>query len=193
MKCLGKKRKIPKTIKKQKPKSETSFLKKLYTILNDKNNINIIKWCEDGHSFIISNFSHFVENILPLYFRHQNYSSFVRQLNLYNFRKEKTLQKGEIKYTNIFKNIKLIKKKVKKNTKPKDDNDKLNNSYSSYNSLGSKLIVNISNNITKDKTNKENKSFEDSKISDLKNNSTNDKLLSFLLDKYEKNNEEQKK
>ena len=119
MKCLGKKRKISKTMIKQNPKS--LFLIKLYTILSHYNNIKIIKWCEDGHSFIISNVNYFVKKVLPLYFRHQNYSSFVRQLYLYNFRKEKTLKKGEIKYTHnefskfkTITEIKLIQKKQKK-------------------------------------------------------------------------------
>ena len=42
-----------------------------------------IRWSADGKSFIISNTEKFIR-ILPKYFKTKNYSSFVRQLNMYS-------------------------------------------------------------------------------------------------------------
>ena len=47
-----------------------------------------ICWSKDGKSFIINNTEKFIR-ILPKYFKTKNYSSFVRQLNMYNFHKIK--------------------------------------------------------------------------------------------------------
>lgn len=63
------------------------FLEKLINILNKKKNNNIIHWNKDGTIVIISDPLKFTKHILPKNFNHQNYSSFVRQLNLYGFHK----------------------------------------------------------------------------------------------------------
>ena len=65
------------------------FLMQLYQILEDKNNEKIIHWGNDGKYFIIENLYDFTEKILPKYYNHSNYASFVRQLNKYNFHKLK--------------------------------------------------------------------------------------------------------
>jgi hypothetical protein len=44
-------------------------------------------WSDDGTSFEILDLTRFVQEILPIVFRHQNYPSFVRQLNKYSFSK----------------------------------------------------------------------------------------------------------
>jgi hypothetical protein len=48
---------------------------------------DIIAWNEDGTSFTILEVERFEQEILPVYFRHRNFSSFVRQLNMYDFHK----------------------------------------------------------------------------------------------------------
>ena len=65
------------------------FLQKLYDILNDKESNDIIHWNSDGQSIVITNINKLCNKILPKYYRHTNYSSFVRQLNLYGFTKNK--------------------------------------------------------------------------------------------------------
>ena len=50
----------------------------------------IIKWGADGNSFVIENTEEFLK-VLPKYFKTKNYSSFVRQLNMYDFHKIKNL------------------------------------------------------------------------------------------------------
>ena len=53
-----------------------------------------MKWAIDGIGFIVVKEEAFSKEILPKYFKHSNYSSFVRQvlysltqLNMYNFHK----------------------------------------------------------------------------------------------------------
>ena len=55
----------------------------MFKILKKKKNNHIIHWNEDGTKIVISDPIKFTVNILPKNFNHQNYSSFIRQLNLY--------------------------------------------------------------------------------------------------------------
>ena len=80
----------------------SQFLIKLYQILEDKNNENVIHWGNDGKYFIIENMYDFIEKILPKYYNHKNYASFVRQLNKYNFHKLKTLGNENAFQNNLF-------------------------------------------------------------------------------------------
>ncbi|KAL7283682.1 hypothetical protein ACG7TL_003118 [Trametes sanguinea] len=70
------------------------FLLKLYEIINDPANEELIKWSEAGDSFYIYHQERFAREVLGKWFKHQNFSSFVRQLNLYGFRKISALQQG---------------------------------------------------------------------------------------------------
>ena len=47
----------------------------------------MIEWTSSGLAFIITNMEEFCGGVLMNYFRHDKYSSFQRQLNLYGFRK----------------------------------------------------------------------------------------------------------
>ncbi len=40
----------------------------------------IVGWAETGSGFIIKNLDRFSQEILPLYFKHKKYASFVRQV-----------------------------------------------------------------------------------------------------------------
>lgn len=51
---------------------------------------NIASWSHDGQSFVVKNTETFATKVLPLYFKHSNFSSFARQLNFYGFRKLRT-------------------------------------------------------------------------------------------------------
>ena len=108
---------------------KSSFLLKLRTILNEPKNEEYIKWSKDGKFLIINceNLNAFAENILPQYFKHRNFNSFHRQLNLYNFRTIPNDNQNEIHFMHDkfkkgitdeeIKNIKPIKKKPIKRTK----------------------------------------------------------------------------
>ncbi|KAG6423684.1 hypothetical protein SASPL_114086 [Salvia splendens] len=64
-----------------------AFLTKTFHMVNDPNSNSIISWGKLGDSFIIWDHIKFSVEILPNYFRHNNFSSFVYQLNNYGFRK----------------------------------------------------------------------------------------------------------
>lgn len=63
------------------------FLKKCYDMVEDNNTDSIIRWSDGGDSFVISDITQFSVTLLPSYFKHNNFSSFIRQLNIYGFRK----------------------------------------------------------------------------------------------------------
>lgn len=63
------------------------FLIKTYQLVDDSNTDDIISWNEAGTTFIVWRPAEFARDLLPNYFKHNNFSSFVRQLNTYGFRK----------------------------------------------------------------------------------------------------------
>jgi hypothetical protein len=66
------------------------FPRKVHEILTNES-ADIVTWNAAGTTFRIMDMETFTSQILLAYFRHQKYSSFQRQLNLYGFRK---IQKG---------------------------------------------------------------------------------------------------
>ncbi|KAI0079429.1 hypothetical protein K474DRAFT_1592186 [Panus rudis PR-1116 ss-1] len=56
-------------------------------MINDPKSAQFISWTELGTSFVVSNVGEFSRTILGSHFKHNNFSSFVRQLNMYGFHK----------------------------------------------------------------------------------------------------------
>lgn len=54
-----------------------------YHIVDDNETDDIISWTDGGKHFTIHDMNEFAAEILPKYFKHNNFSSFVRQLNSY--------------------------------------------------------------------------------------------------------------
>lgn len=73
------------------------FLQKLYEIVNDPNNDELIRWSENGDSFFVLNHERFAREVLGHWFKHQKFTSFVRQLNMYGFHKIPQLQQGVLR------------------------------------------------------------------------------------------------
>nr|XP_028571567.1 heat shock factor protein 3-like isoform X1 [Podarcis muralis] len=63
------------------------FLMKLWAIMEDSRNGSMITWSPDGQKVCILDDQRFAAQLLPKYFKHNNLSSFIRQLNLYGFKK----------------------------------------------------------------------------------------------------------
>ncbi|KAJ3259259.1 stress-responsive transcription factor hsf1 [Chytriomyces hyalinus] len=76
-------------------KTVPAFLNKLYNMVSDPTS-NLIHWTDDGHAFIVEKHEEFAQKLLPRFFKHNNFSSFVRQLNMYGFHKVPHLQQGAL-------------------------------------------------------------------------------------------------
>ncbi|WIA09074.1 hypothetical protein OEZ85_008488 [Tetradesmus obliquus] len=63
------------------------FLTKTYDLVDDVSTDAIVSWSPDGRSFVVWKPPEFSRDLLPRHFKHNNFSSFVRQLNTYGFRK----------------------------------------------------------------------------------------------------------
>ncbi|KAF9814335.1 hypothetical protein IEO21_05178 [Rhodonia placenta] len=70
-----------------KPLGTNNFVTKLYQMINDPKSAQFISWTELGTSFVVQNVGEFSRTILGSHFKHNNFSSFVRQLNMYGFHK----------------------------------------------------------------------------------------------------------
>ncbi|KAM4772267.1 heat shock factor protein 2 [Rhinophrynus dorsalis] len=74
-----------------------AFLSKLWTLVEDLDTNEFITWSQNGQSFLVLDEQRFAKEILPKYFKHNNMASFVRQLNMYGFRKVVHVDSGIVK------------------------------------------------------------------------------------------------
>ncbi|XP_060181138.1 heat stress transcription factor A-7a-like isoform X3 [Lycium barbarum] len=63
------------------------FLTKTYEMVDDSTTDHVVSWNRGGQSFVVWDPQAFSTTLLPRFFKHNNFSSFVRQLNTYGFRK----------------------------------------------------------------------------------------------------------
>uniref|UniRef100_A0AAR2L385 Heat shock transcription factor 2 n=1 Tax=Pygocentrus nattereri TaxID=42514 RepID=A0AAR2L385_PYGNA len=74
-----------------------AFLTKLWTLVEDSDTNEFICWSQEGNSFLVLDEQRFAKEILPKFFKHNNMASFVRQLNMYGFRKVMHIDTGVVK------------------------------------------------------------------------------------------------
>ncbi|XP_063395115.1 heat shock factor protein isoform X1 [Cydia fagiglandana] len=78
--------------------SVPAFLGKLWKLVNDTENNHLISWSPGGKTFVIKNQADFARELLPLYYKHNNMASFIRQLNMYGFHKITSVENGGLRY-----------------------------------------------------------------------------------------------
>ncbi|KAM9626638.1 heat shock factor protein 1 isoform 4-T4 [Trichechus inunguis] len=76
------------------PSNVPAFLTKLWTLVSDPDTDALICWSSSGNSFHVFDQGQFAKEVLPKYFKHNNMASFVRQLNMYGFRKVVHIEQG---------------------------------------------------------------------------------------------------
>ncbi|XP_030872858.1 heat shock factor protein 1 isoform X6 [Leptonychotes weddellii] len=77
------------------PSNVPAFLTKLWTLVSDPDTDALICWSpQSGNSFHVFDQGQFAKEVLPKYFKHNNMASFVRQLNMYGFRKVVHIEQG---------------------------------------------------------------------------------------------------
>ncbi|OIW27935.1 hypothetical protein CONLIGDRAFT_682943 [Coniochaeta ligniaria NRRL 30616] len=83
--AMGKRKQIP------------PFVQKLSSFLDESKNTELIRWSDKGDSFIVIDEDEFAKKLIPELFKHNNYASFVRQLNMYGFHKRVGLSDNSMK------------------------------------------------------------------------------------------------
>ena len=66
-------------------RSVKSFIASLYTLVSDPSIDHIVRWSLGNNTFVILDREKFSNVILPQYFKHANFASFIKQLNIYQF------------------------------------------------------------------------------------------------------------
>ncbi|KAJ8761681.1 hypothetical protein K2173_004457 [Erythroxylum novogranatense] len=74
-----------------KTQTPAPFLSKTYDLLEEGEGEGegkrVASWNAEGNGIVIRSPPEFADHILPRYFKHNNFSSFIRQLNTYGFKK----------------------------------------------------------------------------------------------------------
>eukprot|EP00002_Diphylleia_rotans_P026501 TRINITY_DN5289_c0_g1_i5.p1 TRINITY_DN5289_c0_g1~~TRINITY_DN5289_c0_g1_i5.p1 ORF type:complete len:297 (+),score=58.59 TRINITY_DN5289_c0_g1_i5:66-956(+) len=76
------------------PVYPATFIAKLWDIVNDQKNWDVITWAEGGMAIRIIDSKQFETRVLPKYFQHNKLISFIRQLNAYGFHKTSDTAEG---------------------------------------------------------------------------------------------------
>ncbi|KAI9217262.1 HSF-type DNA-binding-domain-containing protein, partial [Blastocladiella britannica] len=66
-------------------------------IVNDPETDSMIRWSAPGESFLVTDIPELERMVLPKHYKHRQFSSFVRQLNMYGFSKVNRVTRGHSK------------------------------------------------------------------------------------------------
>ncbi|TPX50030.1 hypothetical protein SeMB42_g02408 [Synchytrium endobioticum] len=71
------------------------FVRKLFRMLEEPDDSNTVAWISTGDGFVVKDPTEFARLVLPRHFKHNNFASFVRQLNKYGFHKVKLSEESK--------------------------------------------------------------------------------------------------
>ncbi|KAG8929202.1 hypothetical protein FRC00_001518 [Tulasnella sp. 408] len=74
---------------------QKNFVRKLFDMLSDESAKAYIYWNPDGTSFVIEKQEEFAKQVLKRYLKTENFQSFIRQLNMYDFHKINRAQRAQ--------------------------------------------------------------------------------------------------
>lgn len=167
----------------QPSSGSTDFVKKLFQMLEDDSYKKIVRWADEGDSFIIVDTNEFTKDILPKHFKHSNFASFVRQLNKYDFHKVKVssedkklgknkLDSGENIWEFKHPDFKIHDRESLENIKRKGPAQKKSADEKAYESIG-KLTTQV-----RDLKNESKELYDELKLMKSKYNTVIESLLS---------------
>mmetsp|Transcript_29640 Transcript_29640/g.74544 ORF Transcript_29640/g.74544 Transcript_29640/m.74544 type:complete len:421 (+) Transcript_29640:91-1353(+) len=99
----------------------SNFVSKIWKMLENADHRPYIRWGAANDSIVITDTSSFAEKVIPHYFKHNNFTSFVRQLNLYGFHKTNSdSDKCEFQHLYFVKRDPELRKLIKRKTMDKN-------------------------------------------------------------------------
>jgi len=127
-----------KTASNQSTDAVPPFLTKTYDLVSDAKSNDVVSWNKAGKTFIVWKPAEFARDLLPKHFKHNNFSSFVRQLNTYGFRKVDP-DKWEFSNENFRRDAKQLLKDIhrRKPAKASSKDDVLGNK------VGTKALIEV--------------------------------------------------
>ncbi|XVF08146.1 hypothetical protein REPUB_Repub06bG0200800 [Reevesia pubescens] len=91
---------LPKPMEGLHESGPSLFLRKTFEMVEDPKTDLIVSWSVNRNSFIVWDSHKFSENFLPKYFKHKNFSSFIRQLNTYVFLGFRKIDSDRLEFAN---------------------------------------------------------------------------------------------
>eukprot|EP01083_Nonionella_stella_P281449 957628_1 len=144
-----KRRKTTNGNKQFEDKTLPRFLQHIWTMLHDSTLKNIISWHETmPNAFVVKKQNAFCQEILPKYFKHNKFTSFVRQLNMYQFHKlrdEKPMTWSHpYLHKNKYSQLQFIQRRIS-NSSNNNSSNNVSLNQSTHPSLNNKNILKIAN------------------------------------------------
>merc|ERR1712228_892315 len=116
------------------------FLQHIWTMLHDSSLNHIISWHSTlNHAFVVHKQNLFCQQILPKFFKHNKFTSFVRQLNMYQFHKlrdEKPMTWSHIYLEkNKYSQLQFIQRRISNTNQSQSSHPSMNANYKNLSKL----------------------------------------------------------